>query len=48
MNFGPKPDGTLAPEQEDIMREVGVWLFINRDAIYDVVPYKVAKEGDVF
>ncbi len=48
MNFGPKADGSLPPEQEDIMREVGLWLFINRDAIYDVVPYNVAQEGDVF
>ena len=47
MNFGPKADEVSA-EQEDIMREVGLWLFINREAIYDVVPYRVHQEAHVY
>ena len=48
MNFGPKPDGSLPEIQESIMREVGMWLFVNNEAIYDVEPYRVHKEGDIY
>lgn len=48
LNFGPKADGSIAPEQESVMREVGMWMFVNREAIIDTQPYRCAKEGDIF
>jgi alpha-L-fucosidase len=48
LNFGPKPDGSLDPEQEAITRALGMWLFANGEAIYDTRPYHIAREGDVF
>jgi hypothetical protein len=34
INIGPKPDGTLVPEQVERLRAMGAWLTINGDAIY--------------
>jgi alpha-L-fucosidase len=34
MNVGPKPDGTIQPEFERALREVGRWLERNGDGIY--------------
>jgi len=36
MNVGPKPDGELPIEQEERLREVALWMFVNGDAIYGV------------
>ena len=46
LNVGPKPDGTLPIEQEERLREVGLWMFINGEAIYGVRPWVVTNEGD--
>ncbi|RYG02340.1 MAG: alpha-L-fucosidase, partial [Chitinophagaceae bacterium] len=34
MNVGPKPDGEIQIEQQDRLREVALWNFVNREAIY--------------
>jgi alpha-L-fucosidase len=46
LNVGPKPDGELAIEQEDRLREVALWMFINQEMIYGVRPWVVTNEGD--
>lgn len=45
LNVGPKPDGELPIEQEDRLREVALWMFVNREAIYNTRPWVVTNEG---
>ncbi|MBC7254548.1 MAG: alpha-L-fucosidase [Chloroflexi bacterium] len=37
LNVGPKPDGTIPPESERILRQVGEWLQRNGGSIYGTV-----------
>ncbi len=48
LNVGPKPDGALPIEQEDRLREVAFWMFVNREAIYDARPWVVTNEDGVW
>lgn len=48
MNIGPQPDGVIPFEQQRRLREVALWMFINDRAIYDVRPWRVTHEGDVW
>ena len=48
LNVGPKPNGELPIEQEDRLREVALWMFVNREAVYSVRPWVVTNEGDVW
>jgi alpha-L-fucosidase len=45
LNIGPKPNGELAIEQENRLREIGLWMFVNGEAIYRVRPWVVPNEG---
>jgi alpha-L-fucosidase len=46
LNVGPEPNGVIPFEQERIIRELGLWMFINREAIYQVRPWHVTHEGN--
>lgn len=48
INVGPTPDGVIPWEQDRTLRELGLWNFINREAVYDVVPWHLIREGDVW
>ena len=48
LNIGPDPDGVIPFEQTRRLRELALWMLINRDAIYDVRPWIVANEGSVW
>ena len=48
LNVGPEPSGVIPFEQERIIRELGLWLFINHEAIYHVRPWHHTREGDVW
>lgn len=48
MNVGPKPDGELPIEQEERLREVALWMFVNGESIYNVRPWVITNEGDVW
>jgi len=48
LNIGPKPDGELPIEQEERLREIAEWMFVNGEAIYSVRPWSVVNEGDVW
>jgi len=37
LDIGPKEDGTIPPEQEDILRELGRWTSKHKDAMYGTV-----------
>jgi alpha-L-fucosidase len=48
LNVGPKPDGTLPPEQEERLREIALWMFVNHECIHGVRPWVITHEGDVW
>lgn len=45
LNTGPKADGTFADEDIAILYDIGRWLSVNGEAIYDTKPWKTAQEG---
>jgi alpha-L-fucosidase len=45
LNVGPKPDGELPIQQTDRMMELALWLFVNREAIYDIRPLPVIRDS---
>lgn len=46
INIGPKPDGTLVPEQVERLRAMGEWLNINGEAIYGSRYWKINTQED--
>ena len=48
LNVGPKPDGELPIEQEERLREMALWMFVNGEAIYGVRPWVVPNEKEIW
>ena len=48
LNIGPKADGTIPVEQEARLQELGLWMFVNREAIYATRPWVVTNEGGLW
>lgn len=48
LNIGPKPNGQIPIEQENILREIAAWMTINNEAIYNIRPWHVIKEGNIW
>jgi alpha-L-fucosidase len=48
LNVGPRPNGQIPLEQEDRLREVAAWTFINQEAVHDVRPWIVSNEEDIW
>ncbi len=48
LNVGPKPDGELPIEQEERLRELALWMFVNGEAIYGVRPWIITNEQDIW
>ena len=46
MNIGPRPDGSIPEEAQDILRSIGGWLKTNGEAIYGTRCWKKYGEGD--
>jgi alpha-L-fucosidase len=47
LNVVQRPDGSLDPEVEQLLKEMGDWVAINGEAIYGTRPWRVFGEGDV-
>lgn len=45
MNIGPRSDGTIPDEVQQVLLDVGAWLNVNGDAIYGTRPWRVFGEG---
>ena len=45
LNIGPKADGTIPDDVQNVLRDVGSWLRINGEAIYRTRPWRVYGEG---
>lgn len=45
LNVGPKADGTFSRDDERILLEIGDWLNVNGEAIYDSSPWRIYGEG---
>jgi alpha-L-fucosidase len=48
LNIGPKPNGTIADEQDARLREIALWNFVNDGAIRDVRPWVVTNENNIW
>ena len=45
LNIGPKADGTIPDEDAAILREIGRWMKVNGEAVYDTRYWKIFGEG---
>ncbi|MDO6489635.1 alpha-L-fucosidase [Colwellia sp. 6_MG-2023] len=45
LNVGPDGQGVIPEASANILKEVGKWLMVNGDAIYDSKPWVVDQEG---
>lgn len=45
LNFCPHPDGYIKENEKKILAQLGDWLKINGEAIYESKPYKIYGEG---
>lgn len=45
LNIGPRPDGTIAEPEVEVLETIGAWLATNGEAIYGTRPWSVYGEG---
>ncbi len=45
LNVGPKSDGTFAGKDLSILQDIGRWLDVNGEAVYNTKPWRYPAEG---
>lgn len=45
LNIGPRADGSIPEHEREMLLEIGKWLKVNGEAIYDTRPWNVFGEG---
>ena len=45
LNVGPKADGTITLQETKVLKEIGAWMKVNGEAIYDSFPWRKYGEG---
>ena len=45
LNVGPKADGTISDEDTAVLKDIGKWMQVNGEAIYDTRVWKIFGEG---
>ncbi|QBG45926.1 alpha-L-fucosidase [Verrucomicrobia bacterium S94] len=45
LNIGPKADGTIPKEAEEILLSMGEWMDVNGEALFNTRPWKIYGEG---
>jgi alpha-L-fucosidase len=45
VNIGPRADGTIPEEVQNVLREIGAWLKVNGEGIYGTRAWKIYGEG---
>ena len=48
LNVGPRPDGRISPGDEDVLRDLGLWMMLYGESVRGVRPWTVTNEGDVW
>ena len=48
LNIGPKPDGTIPELEVNLLKEIGDWLKVNGEAVYNTRPWVVYGEGETY
>lgn len=48
LNIGPKPNGAIAEEQENLLREIAAWNFVNGEAIEATKPWIIPNEENIW
>ncbi len=48
LNVGPKPNGELPIEQEERLREIALWMFLNGECIHSVRPWVITNEQEIW
>lgn len=47
LNVGPKSDGTITEEETEVLTQIGKWMNVNSDGIYETTPWKKFGEGKI-
>ena len=48
LNVGPMANGELPLAQTDRIQELALWNFVNQAAVYQIRPWHVIREGDIW
>ena len=48
LNIGPDSHGEIPERQESRLREIGLWLMANHEAVDDIRPWRITNENDIW